>query len=149
MNSFLLSIVTFLNGVIGVNSHQAGDHFHRVLIHTENEVVEVFAEKAITAQEQEQGLMGQSQLRPGYGMIFINKEPVIPRFWMKNMLISIDMIFIGEDLKINHIVESAPPCKVDPCKIYSDDEKAQYILEVPAGFSSKNVIKSGQKIELK
>ena len=54
-------------------------------------------EVALTPEEHARGLMYRSQLATDAGMMFVFDEPSIQRFWMKNTLIPLDMIFIGKD----------------------------------------------------
>ena len=53
--------------------------------------------------------MYRSQLADDAGMVFVFEEPSVQRFWMKNTLIPLDMIFIGKDRKIVGVVENAAP----------------------------------------
>jgi uncharacterized protein len=66
-------------------------------------------ELATTTAERELGLMYRQSMAPDAGMLFIyaGEQPV--EFWMKNTLIPLDMLFIGADGRIRHIVERAVP----------------------------------------
>jgi uncharacterized protein len=66
---------------------------------------------------------------------------------MKNTLISLDMIFVDSNLKIVDIKENVPPCaQGDECPLYPSKERAQYVLEVNAGFVQENGIKRGDRL---
>lgn len=93
-------------------------------------------ELAKTFREQQKGLMYRKELKVGKGMLFIFKDPFIPRFWMKDTLIPLDMLFIGQDRIIKHIEEKVPPCLPETkCTTYAPQEPVQYVLEVPGGYS--------------
>jgi uncharacterized membrane protein (UPF0127 family) len=50
-------------------------------------------ELADTPEERAQGLMFRESLPRGAGMLFVYERPQRARFWMKNTLIPLDMIF--------------------------------------------------------
>ena len=58
---------------------------------------------------QEQGLSGKSQLAQDQGMLFVFAQPGKYYFWMKGMNFSIDIIWIGEDMKVIYIKKDARP----------------------------------------
>ena len=71
-------------------------------------------------------------------MLFIFEKPGVYGFWMKNMVIPVDIIFIDENKKVVHIEERVQPCENDPCKIYRPKSPVKYVLEVKAGFIREN-----------
>jgi len=105
----------------------------------------ISVEVADTPEERGEGLMFREELCEGCGMLFIMEEEIIPRFWMKNTLIPLDMIFISSNLEVVDILR-AEPCEEDPCKVYSPKEKALYVLEVNKGTFDEGVI--GKKAEI-
>jgi len=99
---------------------------------------------ARTPAEQEQGLSGRSGLKENEGMLFIFDKAGKYAFWMKDMKFPIDMIWIGDDLKVIYIKKDAKP-ELFP-GTYGPDAPALYVLEMPAGFSDKNNLKVGDKV---
>ena len=70
-----------------------------------------------TVEEQATGLMYRASLADDRGMLF-SFEPARPvQFWMKNVVIDLDMVFVHED-KIVGIAEDVPPCNSNPCATY-------------------------------
>lgn len=102
---------------------------------------------AVTEQEQETGLMYRKSLDENSGMLFIYQDEQIRSFWMKNTLIPLDIIFIDSNNRIIDI-QSAEPCKKNPCIDYISKYPAKYVLETNQGYSEKNNISIGDKIEL-
>jgi YVTN family beta-propeller protein len=109
-------------------------------------IARVFVEVADDQDETMRGLMFRKHLPWNVGMLFVfhNEEP--RTFWMKNTLIPLDMIFVDSNLKIVDIKENVPPCtQGDECPLYPSQERAQYVLEVNAGFFQENGIKIGDQ----
>jgi hypothetical protein len=92
----------------------------------------------------ERGLSGHSSLLDNQGMIFVFDKPDTYGFWMKNMFFPIDIIWISQDLKINHIQMSVSP-ETYP-KIFYPEEKSLYVLEISAGQSQVLNLKIGDSI---
>jgi len=99
----------------------------------------------------EKGLSGRDKLDENYGMLFtFDKKDVMPIFWMKGMLIPIDIIWIN-DGAINKIDANVPP----PDSTFTPDSQltiypaigpTDYVLEVDSGFCQKNNIKVGDNV---
>jgi len=100
-------------------------------------------EYAKTIEEQMQGLMFRESMPQNSGMLFFFNDMQTRRFWMRNTLIPLDMIFIDSNLVVVEVKHGIQPCKADPCPIYYS-QPAQFVLEVNAG----STIKEGQVITL-
>lgn len=66
-------------------------------------------EIADTAEERNRGLMFREDLGVDEGMLFLYPFPHTARFWMKNTLISLDMLFFDETGTLTHLHENAVP----------------------------------------
>lgn len=104
-------------------------------------------ELAKTNAEHERGLMYRENLDEDSGMLFIFDNEKVVNFWMKNTIIPLDMIFLDSNKKIVHIEFNAIPCNKDPCKIYPSIYPVKYVIEVNSGYSEKNNINVGDKLE--
>jgi uncharacterized membrane protein (UPF0127 family) len=92
------------------------------------------------------GLGGRESLPNDSGMLFVMPEPIIPNFWMKDMLFPIDFIWIDEEMKI---VAITPSIGVDSYPItFSPPSPVKYVLEVNAGLSAHNGWLPGDSVEL-
>jgi uncharacterized membrane protein (UPF0127 family) len=82
--------------------------------------------------------------------IFPNEEKHF--FWMKDMLFPIDIIWINNAKEIVYIDEntSIPETNTPDYNLplFSSPKPVSYVLEVNAGFSEKNNIKIGDKVEI-
>lgn len=105
--------------------------------------VRVKVEVASTPEERRLGLMHRQGLDKGSGMVFLFEEPEIQTFWMKNTMVSLDMIFIGPDMRVVGVVERTKPMSLAPCMV---DEPSQYVLEVEAGFAQRHGIGAGTSV---
>jgi len=100
---------------------------------------------AILPEAQEMGLSGRKSLNEKQGMLFVFYKPEIYNFWMKDMLFPIDIIWIREDKRVVYIKKNVLPDSYP--ETFSSDFPAQYVLEVSAGFSEKNNLKVGDRVE--
>jgi hypothetical protein len=100
---------------------------------------------ALTPEAQEQGLSGRISLASDAGMLFIFPKPSINYFWMKDMNFPIDIIWLDENLKVIYIKKDANP-ELFP-ESYGPNIFSKYVLEVSAGFSEKNNLKTGDGVQ--
>jgi uncharacterized protein len=107
----------------------------------------ILLEEANTQQEQQIGLMMRTSMPSNHGMAFNFNPPVPARFWMKNTLIPLDMLFVRAG-KIKNIQANVPPCKADPCLNYGPDngELIDRVIELNAGEAKKLGLKVGDSI---
>jgi uncharacterized protein len=115
-----------------------------VAIDTGSRKVAFRVEVALTPEEHARGLMYRSQLAADAGMIFVFESPSVQRFWMKNTLIPLDMIFIGKDRRIVGIVEDAVPETETERMVGAP---SLYVLEISGGLSAQLGIKRGAPVE--
>jgi uncharacterized membrane protein (UPF0127 family) len=106
----------------------------------------VCAEAATTPAELETGLINRTFLNENAGMLFVFPTEQKQSFWMKNMRISLDIVFITTDMHVLDIYQSVPPCTIDPCVLYTSNAPIRYVLEVNAGFSEQHGIASGDTV---
>jgi uncharacterized membrane protein (UPF0127 family) len=103
-------------------------------------------EIAASNEEKLLGLSGRSSLASSTGMFFIFNYPGNWGIWMKDMNFPIDVLWIDDDFKINHIVEDMAPQSYP--QVYKPTSSARYVLELPAGTVKDRGIKIGQSIFL-
>lgn len=105
-----------------------------------------FVTLALTVEEQERGYMGRREIASDEGMLFVYKRPGIRRFWMKNCLIPIDMIWLDREDRVVAIEHAAPPCRADPCPLYGPRVPSYNVLEVNGGTATKEGLEPGDKL---
>ena len=107
-------------------------------------------EIANTESLREKGLGGRKSLDTNTGLLFtFEKRQSMPIFWMKDMQIPIDIIWISGD-KITKIDKNimVPDANTPDgqLKKYSPNKPVDYVLEVNAGFSDTENIKVGDSV---
>ncbi|MBI3597612.1 MAG: DUF192 domain-containing protein [Nitrospirae bacterium] len=103
-------------------------------------------EVARTEEKRALGLMFRTALAEGHGMLFIFERPEPHRFWMKNTLIPLDMVWMDDRKRIIHIEYQVPPCKLDPCPVYGPSADSLYVLEVISGVATREKLRVGQTL---
>lgn len=81
----------------------------------------------------QKGLSGVKSLEKNTGMLFVFEKPGKHSFWMKDMFMPIDIIWISEDNTIVHIEKNISPDTYP--QLFAPSKNALYVLEVEAGFS--------------
>jgi len=94
------------------------------------------------------GLMNRDELKENKGMMFPFLFSFHRFFWMKNVKIPLDMIFVNKEKKIIWISE-ADIEKGLSYKSYWSHGFCKYVIETKKGFCKKNKIRKGGKIKIK
>ncbi len=101
---------------------------------------------ADTQLRQEQGLMFVRDLPRSEGMLFPESAPQVAHFWMKNTYIPLDMVFVGEDGRIEKIIANARPFSL---AVLSSDEPVIAVLEISGGEAKRLGLAVGDKVSWK
>lgn len=109
--------------------------------------VKITVEYARTKEEWSKGLAERESLGAREGMLFVFPQEAYQAFWMKDVLISLDLVFINKDKSIIDIA-TLGPCRIDPCPIYTSKTPAQYVIETIAGFTQRNGISITDRVIL-
>jgi uncharacterized protein len=104
------------------------------------------AEVADTGALREQGLSGRASLPEGRGMLFVFDQDGSWGIWMKDMLFSIDIVWLDKEGRVAWMETNVSP-ETYPTAFYSESP-ARYVLELPAGAAAKYGIAIGTKIVL-
>ncbi|PEQ12820.1 hypothetical protein B2G71_11060 [Novosphingobium sp. PC22D] len=100
-------------------------------------------ELARTAQEQAKGLMFRTEMGPDEGMLFPMEPPRQASFWMRNTVIPLDLVFVGEDHHVLNIAANAVP--YDESQLKSDG-KVIAVLELNGGRAAELGIAPGDEV---
>ncbi len=102
---------------------------------------EIYAVVADTDASRAQGLSGIVTLPDKNGMLFTFSNPGMYGFWMKDMNIPLDMVWIDDAKKVISISENVEP-KTFPKSFYPASP-ASYVLEINAHSAQKFGIATG------
>jgi uncharacterized protein len=89
------------------------------------------------------GLSNRKTLYNKKGMLFVFENMTTQNFWMKDMLIPIDMIFLDNNWTIVLIEQNLQPNTFP--KTFGDKVNSQYVLEVNAGEAAIYGLKIGDR----
>jgi uncharacterized membrane protein (UPF0127 family) len=101
-------------------------------------------EVARSPQEQARGLMFRTEMGPDEGMLFPYDQPHVLSFWMRNTVLSLDLVFIDAEHRIINIAENATP--------YSEESIVSAapgvaVLELNGGRTRELGIVAGNKVD--
>lgn len=101
-------------------------------------------EIADTEYERQLGLMNRKEMKENEGMLFIFPRQDYQSFWMRNTLISLDIMFVNDQKKIVTIHKGT---KILSDTSYPSTEPSIYVVETLAGFTDRHNIQVGDKID--
>lgn len=101
-------------------------------------------EVARSSQEQAMGLMYRPALPDDRGMLFPMTPARPVTFWMKNVPVALDMVFLFQG-KVKAIASSVPPCTTPECPVYGPQGDVDNVLELRSGRAMELGIKVGDE----
>lgn len=103
---------------------------------------------ATTEEEKKAGLSGCEYLPKNSGMYFPYEEPKQAKFWMKGMLMPIDIVWIADrkvvGVEQNIAADFSPENRI----IYEAPQEIDAVLEIKAGGAAEWGIESGSEVVL-
>jgi hypothetical protein len=93
--------------------------------------------------QQQLGLMYRDTLAENQGMLFLFDNEEVRSFWMKNTILSLDMIFVNARSEIVTIHKYTTPYSDET---YVSTKPAKYVLEVNAGYTDKRNVSVGDHV---
>jgi hypothetical protein len=97
------------------------------------------------------GLSGRASLDAGTGMLFVFENEERFRFWMREMEISLDIVWIGSNCQVVDVSENVPfpdpSTPEDDLPRYSPESPAKYVLEINGGESLDLGLGIGDQVE--
>lgn len=101
-------------------------------------------EIADSEYERQLGLMNRKEMKENEGMLFIFPMQQLQSFWMRNTLISLDIMFVNDQKKIVTIHKDT---KILSETSYPSSAPSIYVVETLAGFADRHNIKVGDTID--
>lgn len=106
-------------------------------------ISQIDVEFADNDNERARGLMYRTEMNENRGMLFVFPYQEIQSFYMKNTVISLDIIFINSNLEIVTIHKNAVPYSLESLP---STKPAQYVVEVIGGYTEMHNINEGDKV---
>lgn len=105
-------------------------------------------EVAKTAEQRAVGLSGRKALRNNTGMLFVFSEPGLWSFWMKDTLVTLDIIWIDGQTIVD-IEERAPASTTDQPPTYQPARPADLAVELAGGAVEQYGLLVGDTVAVK
>ena len=102
-------------------------------------------EVAKTQEQQAIGLMYRASVPDDRGMLFPFSPARRVSFWMKNVSINLDMVFLREGT-VEAIESNVPPCTAEPCPTYGPNVKVDQVIELRGGRAKELGLKVGDRL---
>lgn len=109
------------------------------------EIVEL--EVAQTPSQQAMGLMFRPPLADNRGMLFPLGALRPTQFWMRNVPVPLDMVFL-RDSEVMAIEASAPPCTTSLCPVYGPRTPINQVIELRGGRAAELGLQVGDQISI-
>ncbi len=107
---------------------------------------EILLEVAQTPRQQAMGLMYRDPLPDHRGMLFPMGRPRPVNFWMKNVPVPLDMVFIYDNT-VRAILADVPPCENNPCPTYGPGSQlVDHVIELRGGHAAELGLTEGDAV---
>jgi uncharacterized membrane protein (UPF0127 family) len=107
----------------------------------------VRAEVMISPASQQRGMMFRGALPAGRGMLFWHKEVQPHSYWMYNVKVPLDIVFMDSRHRVLGVA-NAPPCttRASDCPQYGGIPGTKFVLELNGGDARKYGVEPGKTI---
>ena len=109
----------------------------------------VIAETMLRDVDQMRGMMFRDSLAKDRGMLFVHQEEKNVPYWMYQVRIPLDIIWMDRQRRIVEISANTPACTSTTsrdCPSYGGHEKARYVLELAGGGAALYGLKVGDTL---
>jgi len=131
-------------GAIGLIAYPFRASGEEVVIHTKTGAHKFQVEIAKTPDSRAKGLMHRDYLGANRGMLFLYPNQRSVTMWMKNTLISLDMLFVSTDGRIVRVARNAQPHSQT---LIPSIEPIIAVLEIRGGEAEAIQVKAGDRLE--
>lgn len=101
-----------------------------------------------TQAEREKGLMWVKQLPKDHGALFVFEHEGEVRFWMKNTLVPLDILFFNSQGELVKAVAEQKPCVKNNCPIITIND-VKFVLELEAKTVNKQLFTAAKALQLR
>lgn len=107
---------------------------------------EIRAEVVAHPTEMMRGMMFRDSLAEDRGMLFIHGSEGRFAYWMYQVRIPLDIIWMDRNHRIVEISANTPPCpssKASECPNFGGKQNALFVLELAGGVAARHGLKTG------
>ncbi len=141
--TFGLLVLAAAAGVLYATNHPSPGPEHTALFGG----VSLTLEFATTPEARTQGLSGREIIPEGYGMLFVFPQSGRHGFWMKEMLVPLDIFWLDPQ---GQVVSFALDVATSTFPhVFYPSVPALYVLETAAGFGRAHAVATGTPLGLK
>jgi uncharacterized protein len=110
---------------------------------------EIRAEAEIDPVDMQKGMMFRDSIARGHGMLFIHDKPGFYQYWMYQVRIPLDIIWMDSNHRVVEISADTPPCqtKASECPKYGGHQQARFALELGGGEARRLGIRVGDTLD--
>jgi uncharacterized protein len=145
--TYLKLVAVVVSGLLWLCCQQAlaleAPRIEPLTLVSENKTVMFQAQIADTPELRERGLMFRQVMPQDSAMLFDFIEPKPVAMWMKNTLVSLDMVFVREDGTIAALAENTVPKSLDTISV---QEPVRGVIELAAGTVKRLGLKKNDKV---
>jgi len=110
----------------------------------------VVVELLTQPEDMARGMMYRDSLAPERGMLFAHNSPGRYPYWMHNVKIPLDIIWLDRNRTVVEISAQTPPCNEKPaaeCPAYGGKQESLFVLELAGGMATRYNITEGTKLD--
>jgi hypothetical protein len=109
----------------------------------------IVAEVMLRPEDQQRGMMFRDQLPPDRGMLFVHEKAGRYPYWMHNVKVPLDIVWLDGQRRVVEISTNTPGCLDRPenCRSYGGRAVSQYVLELAGGQAAKLGIAEGVTLD--
>jgi len=110
----------------------------------------IYAEMAIEYSEMLRGLMFRDFLANDRGMLFLHNKLGRYSYWMFQVKIPLDIIWMDNSKTVVEVLANVPPCPStisSECPQHGGTKDAQFVLELANGMAAKYGVTVGSKLD--
>jgi len=147
----VILFIVFSHVFISNTGNKSEEHLAVVTFFSNNSMpVVITCEVASSPEKRSVGLMFREDLYEYEGMLFVYESPHYVSFWMKNVLIPLDIIFLNENGTVVNVEEADVEIGVsdESLRSYCSLSPVLWVVEVNQGFSNLNDIYVGTNVSI-
>lgn len=142
---FIFIFVIAIGFLYGLIIHRGGADLS-VKIKIDGNIFNVEVAKSV--EELAKGLSDRENLEQGSGMLFVFNWKASRGFWMKDMKIPLDIVWISGTKIVGCEKNVLPPVAGESLKAYYPPQAVDKVLEINAGLCDELGIVTGQSVEI-